>query len=71
MIASTEQSLSEQRHALCLQLQAQRELIGQQLGPAASASRNYPRSLTMRLLTLRPGLIVSLLAGLATLIRAR
>ena len=71
MSAPTAQSLSEQRHALCRQLQAQRELIGQQLGPTTGASRGYPRSMTMRLLTQRPGMIVSLLAGLASLIRAR
>lgn len=71
MITPREESLNEQRHALCSQLQAQRDLIGQQLGPATGAGRKYPRSLTMRLLTQRSGTIVSLLAGVASFIRSR
>jgi hypothetical protein len=64
-------SLSEQREALCRQLQAQRELIAQQLGPGIATPTAYPRSMTMRLLGQRPGTIVSLLAGAATLFRNR
>ena len=64
-------SLSEQRQALCRQLQAQRELIAQQLGPRSATPSDYPRSMTMRLLGQRPGMIVSLLAGAATLFRSR
>ena len=64
-------SLSEQRQALCGKLQAQRERIAQQLGPGAAAPRAYPRSMTMRLLGQRPGMIVSLLSGAASLFRHR
>ena len=64
-------SLSEQREALCHKLQAQRELIAQQLGPGAAPRGAYPRSMTMRLLGQRPGMIVGLLSGAASLFRHR
>ena len=64
-------TLGERRRTLCGQLQAQRELIAHQLEPGAAAASDYPRSMTMRLLGQRPGLLISLVAGLATLFRNR
>ena len=63
-------SLLEQRQSLRLQLQAQRQLIARQLGPDSAVSRSYPRSRTMRFLTQRPALILRVLVGLATVLRA-
>jgi hypothetical protein len=43
--------LSEQRQALRRQLTLQRELIARQIDPAVESADEYPRSMTMRLLT--------------------
>ncbi len=43
--------LSEQRQALRRQLTAQRERIARQIDPAVESADQYPRSMTMRLLT--------------------
>jgi len=61
-------SLAERRQLLRMRMQVQRELIAQQLGPAAGTDSEYPRSMTMRLLLGRPGAAVKLVAGLATLL---
>ena len=61
-------ALVEQRRALRLRMQAQRELIARRLGPPPARSEGGPRSMTMRFLTRRPGLVAKLLAGLATLV---
>ena len=63
--------LSEQRRVLCDRLQAQRELIATRLEPGAAVPSDYPRSMTMRLLGQRPGMLISLVAGLATLFKSR
>jgi hypothetical protein len=68
-VDATQPSLSKQREALCLQLQAQRVLIARQLDTGAAVPGEYPRSMTMRLLRQRPGMMVSLLAGLVALYR--
>lgn len=60
--------LVEQRQAVRLRMQAQRELIARRLGPAPVRSDGGPRSMTMRFLARRPGLLAKLLAGLATLV---
>lgn len=64
-----EPTLSEQRRELCGRLQAQRQLIAQQLGSGPAPARDYPRSLTMRMLGNRPGTAISLFAGLVSLLR--
>lgn len=69
MMTSDMPALSEQRDALCRRLQAQREQIARQLGAGATTPRDYPRSITMRLLGQRPGTLISLVTGLLTLIR--
>lgn len=54
-------ALSLQRQALCLRLQAQRRALQLQLqvqAAAPMADDDYPRSLTMRLLTRQPSLAV-------------
>lgn len=58
----------EQRQAVRLRMQAQRELIARRLGPPPVRGEGGPRSMTMRFLTRRPGLLARLLAGLATLV---
>lgn len=58
-------SLVEQRLRLRMRMQVQRELIAHQLGPAAGAGSDYPRSMTMRFLLQRPRMAVKLVAGLA------
>jgi hypothetical protein len=63
--------LSEQRRVLRDRLQAQRELIAARLEPGAAVPSDYPRSVTMRLLGQRPGMLISLVTGLATLLRSR
>lgn len=51
--------LSLQRQALCLRLQAQRRTLQMQVQAAAPmADDDYPRSLTMRLLTQQPSLAI-------------
>jgi hypothetical protein len=60
--------LVEKRQAVRLRMQAQRELIARRLGPPPVRSEGGPRSMTMRFLSRRPGLVARLLAGLATLV---
>ena len=71
MTSDNDSSLLEQRQRLRQRLQEQRRVIAQRLGSASEARSRYPRSITMRLLTQRPGLVIRLLLGFATLLRAR
>jgi len=71
MTSSTDISFVEQRQSLRRQLQAQRQVIAQQLGQESGMNASYPRSRTMRFLTQRPAPIIRLLVGLATLLRTR
>ncbi len=66
-------ALSLQRQALCLRLQAQRrEIQFQQNQVSASMSDDdYPRSLTMRLLTQQPSLTVLLATEILPLVLNR
>jgi hypothetical protein len=64
-------SLTDQRQSLCRQLQAQRRVIAERLAPQSAMNGSYPRSRTMRFLTQRPVLIIRLLVGLASLLRAK
>jgi hypothetical protein len=50
-------------------LQAQRQVIAQQLGEESGMNAGYPRSRTLRFLTQQPAPIIRLLVGLATLLR--
>jgi hypothetical protein len=65
MSSITNVPLVEQRLSLRRRLQAQRQLIAQQLGQESGMSGSYPRSRTMRFLTHQPALIIRLLVGLA------
>lgn len=58
--------LSEQRETLQRKMLAQRSQIAQRLNPGGS--RAYPRSMTLRFLTLQPALATKLFVGLATLV---
>ncbi len=60
-------SLDEQRRLLREKIRSQRQLIAEQLGPEPETNGGYPRSRTMRFLTGRPGLSVTVLAELAAL----
>ena len=71
MTSITDASLVEQRQSLRRRLQAQRQVIAQQLAQESGMNAGYPRSRTMRFLTQRPALVIRLLVGLATLLRAR
>ena len=71
MSSITDIPLVEQRQSLRRRLQAQRQVIAQQLGQESGMNGSYPRSETMRFLTQRPALIIRLLVGLASLLRAR
>ena len=71
MTSSADTSLVEQRQSLRRRLQAQRQVIAQQLAQESGMNASYPRSRTMRFLTQRPALIIRLLVGLATLLRTR
>ena len=71
MTIATEPSLEVQRQELRTRLQAQRRLIAQQLSIGCGASQAFPRSLTMRLLTRRPQMIIKTLVGLVGLLRLR
>lgn len=71
MSSPTAISLTEQRQSLCRQLQAQRRVIAERLGPESAMNGSYPRSRTMRFLTQQPALIIRLLVGVATLLRAK
>ena len=64
-------SLQARRAELCTRLQAQRLVIAQRLGVAPGASDAYPRSMTMRLLTRRPDMIIRILGALTGLLRIR
>ena len=68
---TSDNSLLEQRQRLQQRLQEQRQVIAQRLGSASEARSSYPRSITMRLLTQRPGLVIRLVLGFATLLKAR
>jgi hypothetical protein len=71
MTSITDTSLVEQRESLRRRLQAQRQVIAQQLAQESAMNASYPRSRTMRFLTQQPALIIRLLVGLATLLRTR
>jgi hypothetical protein len=73
MSSITDTPLVEQRLSLRRRLQAQRQVIAQQLGQESGMNGSYPRSRTMRFLTLtqQPALVIRLLVGLATLLRTR
>ena len=66
MSSTTAISLVEQRESLCRRLQAQRQVIAQQLGPESATNGSYPRSRTMQFLTQQPTSIIRLLVALAT-----
>jgi hypothetical protein len=55
-------SLIERREALRRQLQAQRQLITQQLNGKPEVNNRYPRSMTMRYLTSQPALLTGEIA---------
>ena len=65
MSSITDSPLVEQRQSLRRRLQAQRQVIAQQLGQESGMNGSYPRSRTMRFLTQQPALIIRLLVGLA------
>lgn len=71
MSSTPDLSLIEQRQSLRERLQAQRQVIAEQLGPESAMPGSYPRSRTMRFLTQQPALIIRLLIGLASLLRTR
>lgn len=71
MTSATNSSLVEQRQRLRQQLQEQRQLIAQRLGSGSRVYSSFPRSMTMRLLTHRPGRLIQLLLGFATLLKTR
>jgi len=71
MSPGSDSSLLEQRQRLQQRLQEQRRVIAQRLGSVSETHSGYPRSITMRLLTQRLGLVIRLLLGFATLLRAR
>jgi len=61
-------SLLEQRETLRQKIQAQRRILDRQLGPAPETERYYPRSMIMRFFHQRPGLAITLLGKLSTLL---
>ena len=63
--------MQERRIELCARLQAQRQVIAQQLGTVPGTASGFPRSKTMRLLTQRPATVVRILGSLAGLLRMR
>lgn len=65
---TTPLALTERQLAVRQRLHKQRELIAQQLQPAVSNPRLYPRSMTLRLLTARPAMTVQLLTQVASLL---
>jgi hypothetical protein len=73
MTSAADSFLLEQWQTLRLQLQEQRGVIAQRLGPASSAQPGgYPRSMTMRFLKQqRQGLLIRLVLGSASLLGAR
>jgi len=68
MTSITDVSLADQRRVLRERLQAQRQLIADQLGPAPEVNGGFPRSKTMRFMTGRPAVAATLLAELAALL---
>ncbi len=69
-------ALSLQRQALCLRLQAQRRAMQMQMQmqmqtSALMADEDYPRSLTMRLLTQQPSLAVLVVTEILPLLLNR
>jgi hypothetical protein len=70
MSSPTDISLLEQRQSLCLQLQAQRQVIARRLGPDTALNGSYPRSRTMRFLTQQPVPFIRLIVGLSAVLRA-
>lgn len=71
MTATADVSLIEQRQTLRRQLLEQRQRLAQQLGPATGVRSGFPRSMTMRFLTLHPILATRLLVGVANLVRTK
>ena len=67
MTTAANGSLDEQRRVLREKIRAQRQLIAKELGPEPEENGSYPRSKTMRFLTSRPGLSVTVLSELAAL----
>jgi hypothetical protein len=67
MTTAASDSLDEQRRVLREKMRAQRQLIAKELGPEPEDNRGYPRSKTMRFMTSRPGLSVTVLSELAAL----
>ncbi len=65
MTSKDEPSLVEQRQLLRQRLRAQRQLIAHQLGPGPMEHGSYPRSMTMRFLSRRPGMATRVLTELA------
>lgn len=61
-------SLLEQRETLRQKIQAQRKVLDRQLGPAPETERPYPRSMIMRFFHQRPGLAISVLGKLSSLL---
>lgn len=68
MSTPTPDELVEQRLALRQRLLAQRQLLAKQLAPTSARTGDYPRSMTMRLLTGHPALTNQLLAEGASLV---
>ena len=66
-----EPSLGAQRQELRNRLQAQRRVIARQLRTGSGTPPEFPRSMSMRLLTQRPQLIYKILGGLFGLLRLR
>jgi len=71
MTSAANSSLVEQRQRLRQRLQEQRQVIAQRLGSGSRVQSIYPRSMTMRLLTQRPGRFIQLLLMFATLLKTR
>jgi hypothetical protein len=71
MSGRLERELLAQRAALCLELEAQRQVIARQLGVGPITERAFPRSHTMQLLAHRPLQVFRLAIGLIGLIRRR
>lgn len=61
-------SLTEQQRLLRQQLQLQRQHIGHLLARQATGGEEFPRSMTMRLITRHPLLVARLLVQLAMII---
>ena len=59
-------SLAEQRQSIREQLSVQRQQIARALAPDVSTGAHYPRSLTMRLLSRRPVVLLARVAAFVT-----